>query len=97
MEQRSEPDATACAAHQDAYKRGWLPIWTVYDHPTDYPDRFVARMYVAGPIDGNHGTAATTVVLFGNTLDEVRAMLPPGVVRMDRYPGDDPKIVETWM
>lgn len=70
-----------------------LAMWTVYDHPIDYPDLFVARRFriVAGldPI-------AEPGVIMGATLDEVRALLPQGLICLGRAPGDDPAIVETW-
>lgn len=35
--------------------------------------------------------------LFGASLEEVRQHLPPGLSRLERHPGDDPNIVETWL
>lgn len=69
-----------------------LPIWTVYDHPTDFPEAFVARLWI--------GTDPTDQVLVSDDLDEVRAMVAaqmPGAVCLARADGDDPKILETWL
>jgi len=67
--------------------------WTIYDRPKDYPDQFVARCWRISP-----GKLQPTGDMFtGDTLDEVRALLPYGLVRVTRYPDDDPKIVETWL
>lgn len=71
-----------------------LHMWTVYDHPADFPDCFVARLYVVGS-GPNFG--ATNRIVTGETLDAVRAQLPPGLYNAGRQPGDDPKIVETWL
>lgn len=71
----------------------WLQIWTVYDHPRDYPDGFVARMHVVGR--GAHGPTARA--LYGATLGDVRAALPPGLTCLARSPDDDPRIVESWI
>lgn len=69
-----------------------LEIWTVYAHPRDYPDKFVARKCLV----------ATTVQLthdmfVADTLAEIRSLLPPGLMRLDRFPEDDPVIVEVWL
>jgi hypothetical protein len=67
--------------------------WTIYDHPRDYPDAFVARRWVA-----IRGTVIPTNDMFvANSLNELRALLPPGLVLFPRFDGDDPNIVEVWM
>jgi hypothetical protein len=66
-----------------------LPIWTVYRHPTDAPGMYVARMWLE--------TRPTLEKFEAPTLEEVRAMLPPGLHRLERHPQDDPVIVETWI
>jgi hypothetical protein len=70
-----------------------LTGWTVYDHPRDYPDCFVARRWIAKGGD----VIPTTDMLVATTLDEVRALLPPGLIRFARMPEDDAKIVEVWI
>lgn len=72
----------------------YLNMWTVYDHPRDVPDCFVARRW---EIHKGGRTKATTDVVIGSSLDEVRARLPGGLHRMERYENDDPKIVEVWL
>jgi len=63
-------------------------IWTIYDHPTDYPDVFVARkFYLDQPTDE---------ILTDTTLDGLRRKLPPNLTWFKRDPMDDPKIVECW-
>jgi hypothetical protein len=71
-----------------------LPIWVVYDHPADYPDKFVARQHVIG-IKGN---TPTDRIMAADSLDPIRAALTQaGLVCLDRSEDDDPKIVETWL
>jgi hypothetical protein len=66
------------------------PIYAIYDHPFDYPDEFVCRVW--------HGmTAELKLFARGKTLAEVRAKLPRGVHNLGRLPEDDPKIVESWI
>lgn len=31
------------------------------------------------------------------SLDDARKQVPPGLIRFDRDPSDDPSIVETWL
>lgn len=69
-----------------------LPIWTIYERPADYPDLFVARLFIGGK--------PSAKALFGRTLDEVRAVLThtyPGLFCIPRDPRDEPQIVETWL
>lgn len=64
-------------------------MWTVYDSPTDFPDLFVARRWLLD--------RPTEEVLQDKTLDGLRRKLRQGLVRLERSPQDDPKIVETWL
>ena len=66
-----------------------LSLWTIYDHPRDYPRCFVARRYELDQ--------ATADVLTAGTLADLRAKLPPGLTRLERAEGDDAKIVEVWI
>ena len=66
-----------------------LELWTVYDSPIDLPGRFVARKWMLD--------RPTDELLQDKTLDGLRQKLPQGLVRLERSPQDDPKIVETWV
>lgn len=68
-------------------------IWTIYDHPADFPHHFVGR---AHRIEADKSTPTSQFVT-GDTLEEVRAQLPPGLYNLRRLAGDDPKIVESWI
>lgn len=71
-----------------------LIIWTIYDHPSDYPDKFVARKHTAK-------LGATDELLFADDLDSIReavqAASPYVLGMMQRHPSDDPIIVECWL
>jgi hypothetical protein len=70
-----------------------LPMWTVFERPDDYPDGFIARLFLV-----RHSVVrATTTVVFGDTLDDVRAQLPPDLYNLGRQAGDKPSVVETWI
>ena len=66
-----------------------LTMWTVYDHPRDYPDKWVLR---AWDMPGGRRETVETA----DTLEEIRAKIPPSLFRAPRNPGDDPAIYETW-
>jgi hypothetical protein len=74
-------------------KTGELHIWTVYERPRDYPNSFVARLHIVS--EGK--TGPTDTVIIGPTLESVRKQIPQGLVRMDRFPMDEPQIVEVWL
>ena len=64
-------------------------IWTIYKHPLDYPDKFVARKFISDK--------PTEEILIGETLEEIRSLLPKGFTRFERNPNDALSIVETWL
>jgi hypothetical protein len=71
-----------------------LLMWTVYDHPTDYPTLFVARCHIVGP----DGSKPSDSVITSESLEIVRAMmLEMGLTCLTRDPNDNPKIIETWL
>ena len=71
----------------------YLSMWVIYEDPTDNPGKFVARMHMAG----RECYGATELHVVGDSLDEVRDKLPPGVVNIGRQIGDEPHIVEVWL
>lgn len=66
-----------------------LVAWTVYERPTDYPDRCVARRTIGG--------TPTTDVLQHPTLEGLRALLPADLTCAPRHPTDPRAIVEVWL
>ena len=71
-----------------------LAMWTVYDHPSDYPDSYVARRFdvdADGPRPSDQVIAAPELAIIRKSLHAF------GLVPLGREPGDDPKIVETWI
>jgi hypothetical protein len=71
-----------------------LSIWVIYDHPTDFPDHFVARRHIAyGP-----GAGPTDDIVIHGKLAAVRKEMERRFLTcLARHPEDDPKIVETWL
>lgn len=71
---------------------GDLLVWTIYDHPSDYPD-----MYVVRPFSSRMGQALT-VVFARTSLELVRGALENmGLACITRGVTDDPCILETWL
>ena len=70
-----------------------LPLWVVYRPVTrEYPGCWVTRMHVALP-----DPKPTRFVMTHDSLEELRTILPPGLTRMHRCPGDAPEIEEVWI
>lgn len=73
-----------------------LTMWTIYDHPKDHPDHYIARKWLM--VDGlclptEETFADPDLDMVRSHLMNVAAMSVP-LVRAD---GDDPVIVETWI
>ena len=79
----------ARALHADACREHALVAWVVlWDLPA-YPERFATRLVTSGP-------APSPYLLLAETLGDLRAMLPLGLVRSERMPADPPEVVEVW-
>lgn len=70
-------------------------MWVIYDHPSDFPDVFIARKWGLTKT----GFRPTERIITGATLDEVRKRInkTPNLYLVPREPLDDPKIVEVWL
>ena len=70
-----------------------LEIWTVYEHPRDYPNNFVARKFLFDK--------PTDEILICDNLDVLRKAIqrasPIILTRIDRSPDDNPVVVESWL
>lgn len=73
-----------------------LAIWVVYDHPSDYPEVYVARRWMVSSAEN----VATGEVMQHESLEQLRRAIflrTGGLVRMPRRPDDDPTILECWL
>jgi hypothetical protein len=67
-----------------------LTIWTVYDHPKDYPNNYVARRF--------ENDIPQHEFMVCPDLETIRLlMVCKGLTRIPRQEGDDPVIVEVWL
>jgi hypothetical protein len=65
--------------HDEAMRTRGTAVWIVMDDWVAYPGKLMARL----------ATMETTpYVLLADTLDEMRAALPPGLHHSDRTPAD---------
>nr|WP_217346021.1 hypothetical protein [Noviherbaspirillum sp. L7-7A]MBV0880383.1 hypothetical protein [Noviherbaspirillum sp. L7-7A] len=64
-------------------------MWIVYEEPPAFPNQYVARRY--------RSYVETGEFVVGDTLNDVRAKLPPGLMRLERSSQDDPMVRESWI
>lgn len=72
-----------------------LTVWTVYRNPADYPGMWVLRGFDIGA--GPTGMQRREECAVADSLEMIRAQIPPGLARLDRHPNDDPVIYESWV
>lgn len=66
-----------------------FPCFTVYKNPSDFPGKYVVRLF-----DANKPMRLITV---SDTLEAARKTIPPDYLCTPRSQTDDPIIVETWI
>lgn len=65
-------------------------MWTVYDHPSDYPYHYIAREFVEGKPSNNY--------ILSSEIGVIREQLQHMYLTcIGRHQDDDPKIVEVWL
>jgi hypothetical protein len=77
----------ARSLHTDAAKTHVQLAWIVMQDLPDHPGKFIARLATEHP---------TIYVLEAATLAEIQDMLPLGLERSARQPGDPPEVIEIW-
>ena len=72
-----------------------LAIWTVYNSPTDYPDKFVARRF---DVDKD-GPRPSDSIIVAPDLETLRDILEfeLHLTCLTRNHEDEPQIVESWL
>ena len=64
-------------------------MWIIYEESPAFPNQYVARRYRSYVETGEY--------VVGDTLNDVRAKLPPGLMRIERSNQDDPMVRESWI
>jgi hypothetical protein len=73
----------------------FLSMWTIYDHPLDYPDSFIAREWVMNEFASYYPTKN---IILAPDLESIQQQLKElGKTQMDRHPKDDKCIIEIWI
>lgn len=68
----------------------FVPLITIYEHPADFPGKYVARIWDLG--------RPTALAVMADTYGELMERIPyREMVKMPRRPDDDPVIMEVWM
>ena len=73
-----------------------LVMWTVYEHPNDYPGEYVARKFVI--TEDFYGPS--NELISSRSLRDVRNLLRSlysGLIQLKRPPDDEPHVVEVWL
>ncbi|MBO4228356.1 hypothetical protein [Bradyrhizobium neotropicale] len=80
----------------EASQRGALSTWTIFDHPRDFPNEFVARRFESDKT--NPEPAPTMDLIAAHELEELRECFRfAGLTPLGRMDGDQPQIVEAWI
>lgn len=70
-----------------------LPMWVLYDRPSDHPDAYVARLHYSLP-----APAPTDHHVITADVEALRLVLADlGCTRIARHPMDEAQIMETWI
>jgi len=103
MKEKNQPptftpefSTTRAAEHQQASskKEEVLVVYTIYKHPTDYPDHYVLKRWLCG----KQIVQDETYLFAHPELEACRDQLYRKVLfNVGRVPGDDPCILESWV
>jgi hypothetical protein len=66
-----------------------LSMWVVYEDTPEFPNQYVARRCRLDVDTGDY--------VVGDTLNDVRAKLPPGLMRLERSAHDHAQVRESWI
>lgn len=66
-----------------------LPIIAVYFNTSDFPDKYIARIW---DLD-----TPTRFAVIRDTLEGIHDTIPSKFSKLDAHPHDDKVIVETWI
>jgi hypothetical protein len=74
-----------------------LVFYVIYHRPSDFPDaQYIVRESIVGQVSGQ--VVAGAVLGQAESLQQARALVPCHADNcIDRFPDDDPVIVEAWI
>jgi len=65
-----------------------MPFIVIYDHPKDYSESYVARIFEVN--------APTNMVIVSKDLESLREKIPKNMIKFQREKEDDENIVESY-
>lgn len=75
-----------------------INLYTIYNRNTlDFPGVMVMRRWEVGGTAANPIMTPKEIVAKGQSVQQLRAQLPPNCQNLGRFMGEDPNIVESWM
>jgi hypothetical protein len=74
-----------------------LLMYAVFERPDDFPDGFLVRAFAVERPAGETAAPRPLGAMPAPDLEKARMHVPDGLVRIDHQPGDDAKLVETWL
>jgi hypothetical protein len=83
------------AYFEETQEKPFMSLWTIYDSPTDFPGKFVARRHDI--FRDRKEPQVSEEHFVADSLDEIRNLIPFGLACLTRSEEDDAKIVETWL
>ena len=101
--QKGNPELPRMTQRPDAARETkMVTLFTIYNKETsDYPGVMVIRRWeVSATVKEGRGQPIMTpkeIVGTGDTLEEMRRLVPDGCVNLGRFAQEDPNIVESWM
>lgn len=69
--------------------------WTIYFSPEDVPGLWCVRRFEL--VNGSPEPRTLYTLGPTGTLEDARALIPPGLLCWPRDPSDPPSVVETWL
>jgi hypothetical protein len=88
----------AVGYYQETKDQPFMSTWVIYDHPRDFPNKFVARRHDI--YRGDPEPHASEEYVTADTLDEIRELIyakNPNLCCLPRFENDDKNIVEVWL
>lgn len=74
-----------------------LSMWTVFYNPSDFPGMYVARRFAMDKATADHKSGPSIEDVRSWIRESARSSGQGSLVRINRYPQDDPSVVETWL
>ena len=70
-----------------------MPMICVYKNPSDFPDKYVARLFRIKP---GGDVVATRFVKVDDSYYGLIPAIPLGMMKLSRNMQDDPSVIESW-